>query len=177
MALDATITLNQGGAIRTLPLENFFIAYGQQDRRGGEFVQSVCVPKLAAGQQFRCYKISKRFDQDISAVLGAFLFTVENATITAARIAFGGMAATPKRALATEAAIAGARLGDEASWGEAIAALERDFTPISDMRATAEYRIDTARALLLKALRETSGASTRNTRIFGAREDRLEPAA
>ncbi|HUE45109.1 MAG TPA: xanthine dehydrogenase small subunit, partial [Aestuariivirgaceae bacterium] len=177
MALNATVELNRRGEIRIVPLENFFIAYGRQDLREGEFVQSVRAPKLTADQHFRCYKISKRFDQDISAVLAAFRFTVENGTITAARIAYGGMAATPKRALATEAALAGARLGDEASWVEAVAALARDFTPISDMRASAEYRIETARALLLKALREISGASTSTTRIHGAREGRFEPAA
>jgi xanthine dehydrogenase small subunit len=129
IALDATIELNRGGEIRTLPLDAFFLAYGQQDRQPGEFVQSVRVPKLAANQHLRCYKISKRFDQDISAVLAAFRFTVENGTVTAARVAFGGMAATPKRGLATEAALAGARLGDEASWATAIAALERTSRP------------------------------------------------
>ena len=76
LALDATIDLNRGGEIRTLPLDSFFIAYGKQDREPGEFVQSVRIPKLAANQHFRCYKISKRFDQDISAVLGAFRFSV-----------------------------------------------------------------------------------------------------
>ncbi|MFW6077233.1 MAG: xanthine dehydrogenase small subunit [Hyphomicrobiales bacterium] len=175
IALDATIDLNCGGEIRAVPLDSFFIAYGKQDRQAGEFVQSVRVPKLAANQHLRCYKISKRFDQDISAVLAAFRFTVENGTVTAARIAFGGMAATPKRGLATEAALAGARLGDEASWAEAVAALERDFAPISDLRASAGYRIETARALLRKALLELSGAP--GTRVVGIREARHEPAA
>jgi xanthine dehydrogenase small subunit len=160
-----------------MPLEDFFIAYGRQDRRAGEFVQSVRVPRLAADQAFRCYKISKRFDQDISAVLAAFRFTVDRTSITAARIAYGGMAATPKRALATEAALAGARLGEAPSWENASFALERDFAPISDLRASADYRLETARALLIKALREVSGAPTRNTRIVGLREDRFEPAA
>jgi xanthine dehydrogenase small subunit len=177
IALGATIELRRGGEVRTVPLEDFFIAYGRQDRRPGEFVQSLRVPRLGADQAFRCYKISKRFDQDISALLGAFRFTVEDTTVTAARIAYGGMAATPKRAFATEAALAGARLGDEPSWENAVGALERDFAPISDMRASAEYRLETARALLVKALREISGAPTRNTRIVGVREDRFEPAA
>jgi xanthine dehydrogenase small subunit len=176
IALDATIDLNRGGETRTLALDSFFIAYGKQDRRPSEFVQSVRVPKLAADQHFRCYKISKRFDQDITAVLGAFRLTVEDGTITAARIAYGGMAATPARGRATEAALAGARLGEETSWAEAIAALERDFTPISDLRASAGYRLDTARALLVKALRELSGAATGSTRVTGIREGRLEPA-
>jgi xanthine dehydrogenase small subunit len=175
IALDATIELNRGGEIRNLPLDAFFIAYGKQDRQPGEFVQSVSVPKLAANQHLRCYKISKRFDQDISAVLAAFRLTIENGTVTAARIAFGGMAATPKRGLATETALAGARLADEPSWVEAIAALERDFAPISDLRASAEYRIETAQALLRKALRELSGAQ--GTRVVGIREARHEPAA
>jgi xanthine dehydrogenase small subunit len=175
IALDATIDLNRGGEIRTLPLDAFFLAYGQQDRQPGEFVQSIRVPKLAANQHLRCYKISKRFDQDISAVLASFRFTIENGTVTAARVAFGGMAATPKRGLATEAALAGARLADQPSWAEAIASLERDFAPISDLRASAEYRMETARALLRKALGELSGAS--GTRVIGIREARREPAA
>jgi xanthine dehydrogenase small subunit len=175
IALDAIIALNRGGKIRTLPLDSYFLAYGKQDRQPGEFVQSVRVRKLAANQHLRCYKISRRFDQDISAVLAAFRFTVENGTITSARVAFGGMAATPKRGLATEAALAGARLDDETSWANAIAALERDYTPISDLRASAEYRIETARALLRKALRELSGAP--GTRVIGIREARHEPAA
>jgi xanthine dehydrogenase small subunit len=177
IALDATIDLNRGGDIRTVPLDSFFIAYGKQDRRPGEFVQSVRIPKLAAGQHFRCYKISRRFDQDISALLGAFRFTVEDDAVTAARIAYGGMAATPKRPVATEAALAGARLGHEPSWTQALAALGRDFAPISDLRASAEYRLETARALLLKALREVSGAAIRSTRVVGIREARFEPAA
>jgi xanthine dehydrogenase small subunit len=177
IALGVTIELRRGAEVRALPLEDFFIAYGRQDRRAGEFVQSIRVPKLAANQTFRCYKISKRFDQDISAVLAAFRFTVDRTSITAARIAYGGMAGTPKRALATEAALAGACLRDEPSWDNAAAALERDFAPISDLRASAEYRLETARALLIKALREVSGAPTRITRIVGPREDRFEPAA
>jgi xanthine dehydrogenase small subunit len=175
IALDATIDLNRGGEIRTLPLDAFFLAYGKQDRQPGEFVQSVRVPKLAANQHLRCYKISRRFDQDISVVLAAFRFTLENGAVTAARIACGGMAATPKRGHATEAALAGARLGDEATWTDAIAALERDFAPISDLRASAEYRLETARALLRKALRELSGSP--GTRVVGIREARHEPAA
>ena len=177
IALGASIELNRGGELRTLPLDEYFIAYGKQDRRSSEFVQSVRIPKLAANQRFRCYKISKRFDQDISAVLGAFRFTVEDGTVTAARIAYGGMAATPKRAVATEAALAGARLGDEPSWAGAVSALERDFAPISDLRASAGYRLDTARALLVKALREIAGQPSTATRVMGIREGRFEPAA
>src|SRR4029453_17658883 len=107
IALGATLTLQKGDAQRNLPLEDFFIAYGTQDRGAGEFVRSVEVPKLKSNERFRCYKISKRFDQDISAAMGAFKFTLAGSRIEAARIAFGGMAATPKRASQAEAVMAG----------------------------------------------------------------------
>jgi xanthine dehydrogenase small subunit len=170
IALGATLTLQKGDAQRNLPLEDFFIAYGTQDRGAGEFVRSVQVPKLKSNERFRCYKISKRFDQDISAAMGAFKFTLAGSRIEAARIAFGGMAATPKRASQSEAAMAGADLANEASWQPALAALAQDFTPITDQRASAAYRGDVARALLRKALMEVGGMATVSTRIVGIRE-------
>ena len=170
IALGATLTLQKGDAQRDLVLEDFFLAYGKQDRTAGEFVRSVRVPKLTSSERFRCYKISKRFDQDISAVMGAFKFTIAGSRIEAARIAFGGMAATPKRARRAEAALGGADLTDAASWQPALAELANDYTPITDQRATAQYRNDVARALLRKALIEVGGTSTRDTRIVGIRE-------
>ena len=170
IALGATLTLQKGDAQRDLALEDFFIAYGKQDRAAGEFVRSVRVPKLTARERFRCYKISKRFDQDISAVMGAFTFTLAGSRIESARIAFGGMAATPKRAGQAEAALAGADLANAASWQPALAAIATDYTPITDQRAGAQYRSDVARALLRKALIEVSGTSTQETRIVGIRE-------
>ena len=112
--------LQQGDTTRTVPLEDFFIAYGRQDRRPGEFVRAVRVPKLGPDDCFRCYKISKRFDSDISAVMGAFRFTRSGDHISAARIAFGGMAATPRRATGAEAALASARLSDPTTWSAAL---------------------------------------------------------
>jgi len=170
IALGATLTLQKGDAQRDLALEDFFIAYGKQDRAAGEFVRSVRVPKLTARERFRCYKISKRFDQDISAVMGAFTFTLAGSRIELARIAFGGMAATPKRAGQAEAALAGADLANAASWQPALAAIATDYTPITDQRAGAQYRSEVARALLRKALIEVSGTSTQETRIVGIRE-------
>jgi xanthine dehydrogenase small subunit len=170
IALGATLTLQQGSATRMLPLEDFFIAYGKQDRRAGEFVRSVRVPKLAANERVRCFKISKRFDQDISAVMGAFKLTVEGQRVVAARIAFGGMAATPKRAVEAEAALRGADLDDPATWEPAAARLDAEFTPISDQRAGAAYRRKIAAALLHKALTEIAGTASRTTRIVGVRE-------
>jgi xanthine dehydrogenase small subunit len=115
IALGATLVLQNGATTRTLPLEDFFIDYGRQDRRPGEFVRAITVPKLAPDERFRCYKNSKRFDQDISAVMGAFKLRIEGTRIAAARIAFGGMAGTPRRAPATEAALCGIDIADPAA--------------------------------------------------------------
>jgi xanthine dehydrogenase small subunit len=173
IALGATLELIRGGDGRALPLEDFFLAYGRQDRHPGEFVAGVLVPKLAPGQVFRAYKISKRFDQDISAVLGAFRFTLEGGVIREARVAFGGMAGVPKRANAVEERLVGAEPAKAATWGTAIEAMAEDFTPLTDMRASAGYRLETARALLAKALVETAGAPTDRTRVIGRRMGEL----
>jgi xanthine dehydrogenase small subunit len=169
IALGATLHLRHGETMRQMPLEQFFVGYGKQDRKAGELVWRIDIPKLKANEVFRSYKISKRFDQDISAVMAAFKFTVEGRRITAARIAFGGMAATPKRASRAEAALAGAALDTAASWGNAILALAEDYQPISDMRASASYRFDVAQSLLRKALIETAGKASRETRLMGLR--------
>src|SRR5262245_9212697 len=170
IALGATLTLQKGAKQRTIALEKFFIAYGKQDRAAGEFVRSVHVPKLKKNERFRCYKISKRFDQDISAAMGAFKFTIQGSRITEARIAFGGMAATPKRAAKAEAALVGADLTKEATWQTALTALDSDFKTITDQRASAEYRAIAALAVLRKALIEIAGTSTQHTRIVRIRE-------
>jgi xanthine dehydrogenase small subunit len=170
IALGATLTLQLGQTTRDMPLEDFFIAYGKQDRAAGEFVRAVRVPKLAPDESFRCYKISKRFDQDISAVMGAFKLTLDGLRVRAARVAFGGMAAIPKRARETEQALQGTDLNNTSTWQPAIDALSRDYAPIGDQRASKSYRRDVARALLCKALAEMAGASTRTTRVAGQRE-------
>ena len=177
IALGATLHLRQSKDVRTLPLEDFFIGYGKQDRRPGEFVTAVDVPDLSVGEAFRCYKLSKRFDQDISAVLGAFRFELRRGIIVAARIAYGGMAATPRRALAAEAALVGLPLADKDDWSSATNALALDFQPIDDMRATAVYRLQTAQSLLLKALHEIGGASSADMRVFGLRPGEVPNAA
>ncbi|MEE1611196.1 xanthine dehydrogenase small subunit [Microvirga sp. CF3016] len=170
IALGAELELRHGDAVRNLPLENFFIAYRRQDRMPGEFVRRVSVPKLKGDEAFRAYKISKRFDEDISSALGAFKFTLDGRRIAAARIAFGGMAGTPKRALETERALVGVSLDEPASWGEAMAAIARDYQPLDDHRASSAYRSTVARNLVFKALSETASGETRATRIAGRRE-------
>jgi len=170
IALGATLELRKGERIRSLPLEDFFLAYRKQDRAPGEFVRRVVVPKPIAGAAFRCFKVSKRLDEDISAVMGAFNVVIEGRRIASARIAYGGMAGVPKRASAAEAAIAGASLDEPASWQAALEALSRDFTPLADQRASAAYRAVVARNLLFKALTEIASGGTRETRIGVWRE-------
>ncbi len=170
IALGSTLVLQRGIAIRELALEDFFIAYGKQQREVGEFVRAVRVPKLKPDERFRCYKISKRFDQDISAVMAAFWLRLDGSRISSARIAFGGMAATPRRAKAAEQALLGADLADRATADAACERLGVDFAPIDDHRASASYRMQVAKGLLRKALSEVAGAPTRTTRVVGWRE-------
>ena len=151
IALGATLHLRHGKNKRTMMLEDFFLAYGKQDRKAGELVWRIDVPKPKSNQVFKCAKITKRRDDDISAVMGAFLFTLENEKIIAVRIAYGGMAGTPARALKTEATLTGKTLT------EATHIVLDDYTPLSDMRASAEYRNHVANALLHKALMQASG--------------------
>jgi xanthine dehydrogenase small subunit len=158
IALGATLHLRRGDERRTLPLEAFFLDYGRQDRRAGEFVEAVSFPRQP--DRLRCHKLSKRFDQDISAVCGCFNVTVEDGRVTAARIAFGGMAAIPKRATAVEAALTG-RPWTQATVDEAAGAFAEDFRPLSDMRASAGYRLAAARAMLARCLAEDRGTATR----------------
>jgi xanthine dehydrogenase small subunit len=157
IALGARLTLRKGKERRTIPLEDFFIAYGKQDRQPGEFVEAVHVPVPARGTKFAVYKVTKRRDEDITATLGAFLLTLAgDGTVADVRIAYGGMAATPKRASAVENALIG-KPWTEQTVEVAMAEYARDFTPLTDMRASAEYRALAARNLLLRFFAETSG--------------------
>ena len=154
IALGAQVVLGSGGGQRVLALEDFYLGYQQKDLRAGEFVQAVRVPLPRPGVRFRTYKLAKRFDQDISAVCAAFAFTLIGDTIASARIAFGGMAATPKRASTAEALLAG-KPWDEDTLRAAMAALAQDYAPLSDMRASSSYRMQAARNLLRRFWFET----------------------
>ncbi|ASQ14442.1 xanthine dehydrogenase small subunit [Sinorhizobium meliloti] len=163
IALGASVTLRKGTSRRTLPLEAFFIEYGKQDREPGEFVETVRIPFLDETERFAVYKITKRFDEDISAVCGAFRVKLDgDGKVADVAIAFGGMAGTPKRASNVEAALKGAQWND-AAIEAGVAAFERDFTPLTDWRASSEYRMLVARNLLRRFHLETQ--ETRNIRI------------
>ncbi len=157
IALGATVTLRSKAGTRTLPLEDFFIAYGKQDRNPGEFVETIFVPALPPGDLFATYKISKRRDEDISALLGGFRISLdEENRVTAARIAYGGMAATPKRAKSVEAALTG-QPWTEATIRAAQPAFELDYQPLTDWRASSVYRMLAAKNLLLRFFLESAG--------------------
>lgn len=149
IALGTQVVLQQGTQIRYLALEDFYLGYQQKDLQAGEWVRAVRLPLGAPKPIFRTWKISKRFGQDISAVCAAFALDLEGAKVKAVRIAFGGMAATPKRALQTEQVLLG-QVWNEASLDAAIQALQQDFQPLTDMRASAEYRSVVAANLLRK---------------------------
>ncbi|EHS51062.1 xanthine dehydrogenase, small subunit [Rhizobium sp. PDO1-076] len=157
IALGATVTLRSATGIRTLPLEDFFIDYGKQDRQPGEFVERLFVPRPKTESVLAIYKISKRRDEDISALCGAFhLETDASGVVTHIRIAFGGMAGTPKRARSVEAALYG-RPFTQSSVDAARDAFDHDYQPLTDWRATAEYRQLTAKNLLTRFYLEVSG--------------------
>ena len=156
IALGATLRLRRGAARRELPLEAFFLAYGKQDRAPGEFVEALQVPRVGEATRFACYKISRRFDQDISAVMGAFAVTLKDNRVVRARVAYGGIAATSKRAEKTEATLTGQPF-EATTIERACSALTDDFTPITDMRASTNYRLLVTQNLLRRFHLENSG--------------------
>ncbi len=166
IALGAEIVLRHGGARRRLALEDYFLGYGRQDRAAGEFVERILIPRPGPRARFRAYKISKRFDQDISALCAAFLIELDGGIVTRARLGYGGMAEIPKRARHAEAALIG-KPWDRTRVGAAMAALDQDFAPLTDWRASAGYRRKVAANLLLKCWIETTDPQA-ETRLVGA---------
>jgi xanthine dehydrogenase small subunit len=154
MALDAQIELRLGTRVRRLPLPEFYVDYMKNRLERGEFVQAVVIPGLPARRQVRAYKISKRFDCDISALCAGLAIELDGDTVSAVRLAFGGLAAVVKRAAAAEAALVG-QPWSQASVAAAQAALAKDFQPLSDMRASAAYRAQVAANLLQRFWLET----------------------
>ncbi|MBP0483857.1 xanthine dehydrogenase small subunit [Sagittula salina] len=157
IALNASLHLRHGDTRRALQIADFFLDYGKQDRAPGEFLEAISIPRQP--DRLRVYKLSKRFDQDISAVCGAFAITTENGRVTGARIAFGGMAGIPKRARAVEAALQG-KPWTEATLEAVRDAWAEDFQPLSDMRASASYRLEAARNMLSRYFLEDSGGAS-----------------
>ncbi|MCG8382814.1 MAG: xanthine dehydrogenase small subunit [Gammaproteobacteria bacterium] len=154
IALNATLYLQSSSGQRSMPLEDFFIEYGKQARRPGEFVEKIGIPSPPKHSLFNVYKVSKRFDQDISAVCGAFHVQLDarpdegrEPLIVSARICFGGMAGTPARARYVEQSLQGNRW-NEVTIKKAQVLMDQDYAPITDMRASATYRLQVAKNLL-----------------------------
>ncbi|MDF0607174.1 xanthine dehydrogenase small subunit [Neisseriaceae bacterium TC5R-5] len=149
IALGAQLVLRRGEQQRLLPLEDLYLGYRQQSRQPGEWLEAVQIPRRRSGQQLAVYKLSKRWDQDISAVCAAFSIELAGEQVTAVRVAYGGMAATSRRAPAVEQALLG-QPWNEASIQNAMSCLAHDFQPLSDMRASSHYRLTAAANLLYR---------------------------
>lgn len=164
IALGASLRLRSSAGSRDLAVEDYFIDYGKQDRRPGEFLESITVPLKAEDARIAAYKVSKRHHADITASAAAFHVETDGATITCARVAFGGMAATPKRAKSAEAALKGQPFTAE-TFEAAAQAVANDFQPLSDWRASAEYRQQLAANFFRRFWLEQSGAEHRLRRV------------
>ena len=149
IALGADVVLSSVSGERSIALESLYTGYMQQSRKPDEILSAIIIPRPREGQRFHCWKVSKRYDSDISAVCAAFSLMVEDDEITEARVAFGGMAATTARATGCEAELLG-QPWTGSTVDKAMQALDQDYTPMSDMRATSTYRQTLARNLLYR---------------------------
>ncbi|MFB3058472.1 MAG: FAD binding domain-containing protein, partial [Gammaproteobacteria bacterium] len=154
IAIGARVKLRRGSDSREMDLEALYIDYQKNEMQSGEFVESVIIPKRDESISVRCYKICKRFDQDISAVCAAFALRLDGDTVASVDIVLGGMAAIPKRAAQAEAVLDG-NTWDEVNVQKAMKALTQDFSPLTDMRASAAYRQQVAANLLYRFYLET----------------------
>jgi len=166
MVLDTMLSLRAGEQSRRLPLNEFFLGYQQTALAPGEFVERILVPRRNTDCSLQCYKVSKRFDQDISAVCGAFFLRLDGDTVASIRIAYGGLAAVPMRAPACERVLIDQHWGEQ-SLARAVGALDADFTPITDMRASADYRRQLSHNLLRRFFLETTGDSVGRVYAIG----------
>jgi xanthine dehydrogenase small subunit len=156
IALGADIVLRLGDAERVMPLQDFYVDYMKNQLQAGEFVRALRVPLPQPGGVLRAYKLSKRYDSDISGLAAGLWVQLDGGVVRAARFAYGGMAAIVKRAKGAEAAVVG-QPWTEATVQAAMAALDGDYTPLSDLRSSAAYRRRTARGLLMRLWLETRG--------------------
>lgn len=169
VALEASVVLARRGAARELPVEDFIVGYRKTALLPGELLARIRLPLRVPGREFRAYKVSKRPDQDISAVCGAFALELVEGRVRHVRLCYGGVAPTPWRARGSEAALAGRPFTEEALAG-AVAALEAELAPISDLRASAAYRRLVAGNLLRKLHAEVTRrpGATRLLAVEGA---------
>jgi xanthine dehydrogenase small subunit len=163
LALDASVELASATTQRKVALKDFFLGYKQTVLEDGEYIRNVIIPKPEDNTYVKLYKVSKRYEDDISAVMAAFFFKIEQGLISEVRLAFGGMAATPKFAESAQALLLGKQMNDEVLT-QAMRAISDDFAPMTDVRATDKYRIKVAQNLLQKAFIEI--AETKEIGVF-----------
>ena len=169
MVVGTSVVLRSGDDTREIQLDDFYIDYQVNELRPGEFIEKIRIPLPEDGVVLRSHKLSKRFDQDISAVCVAYRLKLEDDRVASFRMACGGMAATVRRAFHCEAEIEGQRWNEE-TLGNATNALEQDFAPISDMRASAEYRLMAVQNLLRRFYLESCGELTETVYSYGRRD-------
>ncbi len=159
LALNATLELASVKQTRLIPVADFFLGYKQTCLEQGEYIRRILLPKPQANSYLKLYKVSKRFEDDISAVMAACYFELEGGLIKEARLAYGGMAATPAYAKMTQAELIGKAFTQE-TVEAAVVAITVDFKPMTDVRASDQYRLKVAQNLLRKAYLEISEATT-----------------
>ena len=152
LSLDASISIDSFDTKTILPLKDFFISYRKTKLKKGQFISSIRIP-IYKKNIFKAYKISKRIDDDISSVCASFNVAIVNKKIKDIKIAYGGMASIPKRAIHCEKMLLNSDFSNEIILKAQIS-LEKDFQPISDMRASKNYRMEIAKNLLLKCFTE-----------------------
>ncbi len=166
MAAGSTLRLRSAAGKRDMALEDFYRDYMLNDLAPGEFVERIRMPLPADGAHLYCYKLSKRFDQDISAVCMAILLQLDGGRVASVRIACGGLAATVRRAAHCEAALSD-KPWNEATIAAGMDALASDFEPISDMRASAAYRLLASQNLLRRLYAESRGEPGETVYTYG----------
>ena len=166
MVLDTELVLNASGKRRTVSLATFYPGYQETDLQPGEFLERIRIPLPVEGEYVQSYKVSKRFDQDISAVCAAYRLRLEGGKVAAINIACGGMAAIPARASQCEQSLLGSEW-NENSIDRAMLALDKDFSPISDMRSSGEYRQQVCKNLLKRFYLESGDNAVPRVYSFG----------
>ena len=161
LSLDAIVKIQNKHSIKSMPLNRFFISYRKTRLKKNEIIYSVKIP-ISSQHHFKAYKISKRFDDDISTVCASFNFLIKKNKIVEAKIAYGGMSEIPKRATLIEKKLINSKFSEKV-FLDAKVLIENEFTPIDDMRASKEYRIDIAKNLLMKFFYEVN--SKKNIRV------------
>ena len=154
LSLESKIKIQTLKSIKTIPLSNFFLSYRKTKLKKKEFLYSIEIP-IYKQNHFKAYKISRRFDDDISSVCASFNFSIKKNIILKANVAYGGMSEIPKRASIIEKALTNSVFSED-TFSKAKNLIDKDFSPIDDMRASKNYRIDVAKNLMMKFFFEVS---------------------